>query len=102
MNKLVDLLEAHMDELTALEALDAGESVFISPCSSPLNSSSIGKFYNVSKRTDVGLWIRCMRYYAGWADKIQGKTVEVCFSSFSFIGCLPSIDERRQVGVYEA
>lgn len=26
---------------------------------------------------DVGAVIACIRYYAGWADKIEGKTIDI-------------------------
>lgn len=52
--KLADLVEKHQDELAALEALDNG------------------KPFAFAKAADVGLTIKTFRYYAGWADKIQG------------------------------
>ena len=27
---------------------------------------------------DIGSTIQTFRYYAGWADKLSGKTIEVC------------------------
>ncbi|EQC36230.1 aldehyde dehydrogenase (NAD+) [Saprolegnia diclina VS20] len=59
MRKFADLIEANADELAALEALDNGK-----PCS-------------VAKGVDVDLAIKCIRYYAGWADKITGKTIPI-------------------------
>ena len=46
--------------------------------------------------------ISVIRYYAGWADKLSGQTVEVrSYLSFTS-GCLPpTIDERDAVDVYE-
>ncbi|RDB20392.1 Aldehyde dehydrogenase [Hypsizygus marmoreus] len=58
LNKLADLLEKNIDEFTALEVLDAG------------------KVYDKAKLQDIGGAITVIRYYAGWADKIQGKTIE--------------------------
>jgi len=29
----------------------------------------------VAKVADLPLTIACYRYYAGWADKVQGKTI---------------------------
>src|SRR5882724_1799629 len=57
MNKLADLIEKHADELAQLEALDNG------------------KPYSVARAADLPLTIACYRYYAGWADKLQGKTI---------------------------
>ena len=30
-----------------------------------------------AKYMDLTMVVSCLRYYAGWADKIQGKTIEV-------------------------
>ena len=59
LNKLADLMEESQDILSALEALDNG------------------KTFNWAKRGDVSHSITCIRYYAGWADKNYGKTIEV-------------------------
>jgi len=53
-----DILEKNKEQLARTESLDNGK---------PL-SDSLG---------DVGLAISVFRYYAGWADKLQGKTVPV-------------------------
>ena len=66
MNKLADLIEKHADELAQLEALDNG------------------KPYHVARAADLPLTIACYRYYAGWADKIQGKTIPVQGKYFSY------------------
>ncbi|OJA09451.1 hypothetical protein AZE42_02624 [Rhizopogon vesiculosus] len=58
LNKLADLLEANLDEFAALEALN------------------VGKAFNMARIMDVGGAVGVLRYYAGWADKIQGKTIE--------------------------
>ncbi|CAL1697198.1 unnamed protein product [Somion occarium] len=58
MNKLADLMEEHEDELAAVEALDNGKTFYW------------------AKNADLKGAIDCIRYYAGWADKIQGKTIE--------------------------
>ena len=31
--------------------------------------------------SDIVVVIACLQYYAGWADKIQGKTIEVTTST---------------------
>jgi aldehyde dehydrogenase (NAD+) len=66
MNKLADLIEKHADELAQLEALDNG------------------KPYHVARAADLPLTIACYRYYAGWADKNQGKTIPVSGNYFSY------------------
>ncbi|KAG2120168.1 aldehyde dehydrogenase [Suillus cothurnatus] len=58
MSKLVALMEKNADELAALEALDNG------------------KTYNWARNVDVAGSINCIRYYAGWADKITGQVQE--------------------------
>ena len=57
--KLADLIEQHIDELAALETLDNGK---------PLNDS---------RHIDLPLVVECYRYYAGWADKIEGRTIPI-------------------------
>jgi aldehyde dehydrogenase (NAD+) len=64
--KLADLMEKHADELAKLEALDNG------------------KPYAVAKAADLPLSIACYRYYAGWADKIQGKTIPIAGDYFCY------------------
>ena len=41
-----------------------------------LTVSVIGKTFSWAKNVDVTASIGTIRYYAGWADKIQGKTIE--------------------------
>lgn len=66
LNKLADLIEANMDELARLEALDNG------------------KPYAMALAADLPLTIACYRYYAGWADKVQGKTIPVNGPYFTY------------------
>lgn len=75
LNKLADLLEAHTEEFAALEALNVGMS-FVRVT---LNASKIltGKSFNFAKSVDLSISIGAIRYYGGWADKVQGKTIEV-------------------------
>ncbi len=57
LSKLADLAESHLDELAALETLDNGKPI------------------NDARSADLPLVIDCLRYYAGWADKITGDTI---------------------------
>ncbi len=66
LNRLADLIEKHADELAQLEALDNG------------------KPYAIAKVADLPLTIACYRYYAGWTDKVQGKTIPVAGDYFSY------------------
>ncbi|KAG6855556.1 hypothetical protein H0H87_001073 [Tephrocybe sp. NHM501043] len=56
--KLAELLERDVAEFAALESLD------------------VGKVYGKAKAGDIQGAIEVFRYYAGWADKVQGKTIE--------------------------
>ena len=74
--KLAQLLERDSDELAALEALDNGKfplsaNIYI------LWNLCLGKTYNWARNVDVNFSISVIKYYAGWADKITGQTVEV-------------------------
>ncbi len=59
MHKLCDLIEQDADELTKLETLDNGK---------PIRESA---------NVDIKLVVDCLRYYAGYADKIHGQTIPV-------------------------
>ncbi|MGK7907291.1 MAG: aldehyde dehydrogenase family protein [Synechococcus sp.] len=63
---LANLIEQHRDELARLETLDNGK---------PLSQSLT---------VDLPLTVQCYRYYAGWADKIQGRTVPVDGPYFTY------------------
>ena len=39
-----------------------------------------GKTFKAALQFDLHFIVDILRYYAGWADKIQGKTIEVCIS----------------------
>src|SRR6516165_8971625 len=78
LNKLADLIEQNKEELAALESLDNGK-----PLRDSLNA-------------DLPLTIKCYRYYAGWADKIHGKTIPVegnffCYTRHEPIGVVGQI-----------
>lgn len=66
LGKLADLVEANADELAALEALDNGK-----PC-------------NEAKFVDLGLMVKTLRYYAGFADKIHGDTIPIAGPYFCY------------------
>src|SRR5271170_6342422 len=66
LNRLADLVEKHADELARLESLDNG------------------KPFTIAKAADVPLSIACYRYYAGWADKVQGKTIPIAGDYFCY------------------
>jgi acyl-CoA reductase-like NAD-dependent aldehyde dehydrogenase len=59
LNKLADLIEQHRAEFALLESMDVGKPIFES--------------YNF----DFQQVINAYRYYAGYADKIHGKTIPI-------------------------
>ena len=78
LHRLADLIEKHAAELAQLEALDNG------------------KPYSVASAADLPLVIACFRYYAGWADKIQGKTIPIngnyfCYTRHEPVGVVGQI-----------
>lgn len=66
LNNLADLMERDRVYLASLETLNNG------------------KPYSAAYAADLALSIKCLRYYAGWADKIQGKTIPVDGSFFAY------------------
>jgi aldehyde dehydrogenase (NAD+) len=65
LNKLADLAEAKSELLASVEALDNGKAY----------KMALG---------DVGAVIATLRYYAGWADKIEGRTIDVKSEMFHY------------------
>uniref|UniRef100_A0A8C5FM67 10-formyltetrahydrofolate dehydrogenase n=1 Tax=Gadus morhua TaxID=8049 RepID=A0A8C5FM67_GADMO len=56
---LADLMEEHQEELATIESMDSGA------------------VYTLALKTHVGMSIQTFRYFAGWCDKIQGKTIPI-------------------------
>lgn len=76
--KLADLIEQNLDELAMLETLDNGKPIAD------------------SRAADLPLAIDCFRYYAGWADKIEGKTIPIngpymCYTRHEPVGVVGQI-----------
>ncbi|XP_058815790.1 cytosolic 10-formyltetrahydrofolate dehydrogenase [Topomyia yanbarensis] len=59
MYNLADMMEQHKEELATVESVDSGA------------------VYTLALKTHVGMSIDAWRYYAGWADKIEGSTIPV-------------------------
>ena len=74
MNKLADLMEANLEELATLEAFDNGKPI------------------RDARAADLPLAIDCLRYYAGWADKLTGDTIPIRGNYFCYT-------RREPVGV---
>ncbi|KAI4343766.1 hypothetical protein L6164_011075 [Bauhinia variegata] len=58
MLRFADLVEKHSDELAALETWNSG------------------KPYEQAANVELPMFVRLFHYYAGWADKIHGLTVQ--------------------------
>jgi aldehyde dehydrogenase (NAD+) len=64
--RLADLLEKNIDEFAELETLDNGKPIF------------------ESRYVDMPMVIDVLRYYAGWATKIHGETVNTFETAFTY------------------
>src|SRR5579864_7890174 len=64
--KLADLLEKNIDEFAEMETLDNGKPIF------------------ESRFVDMPMVIDVLRYYAGWATKIHGETVNTFETAFTY------------------
>ena len=78
MYRLADLIEQNQEELAQLETLDNGKPI------------------RDSRAADLPLTIDCYRYYAGWADKIEGKTIPIngpymCYTRHEPVGVVGQI-----------
>jgi aldehyde dehydrogenase (NAD+) len=78
LNRLADLIESHADELARLESLDNG------------------KPFSVAKAVDVAATVACYRYFAGWADKVHGRTIPIdgdyfCYTRHEPVGVVAQI-----------
>lgn len=65
--KLADLMERDIDILAAIESLDNG------------------KAKGIAKNVDVSYAAACLRYYGGWADKIEGKVIDTDAETFAYV-----------------
>jgi len=74
MFRLADLIEEEIDDLAALETLDNGKPI------------------RESRYADLPLVLDCLRYYAGYADKIHGSTIPIRGNYFTYT-------RREAVGV---
>ena len=68
--KLADLMERDREYLEELEGLN--------------NGKPLGHQGQYGTAFDIHLCIQHYRYYAGWADKIQGKTIPIDGNFFCY------------------
>jgi aldehyde dehydrogenase (NAD+) len=78
IHRLADLIEKHGDELAHLESLDNGKPV------------------GIARAVDVAATVGCFRYFAGWSDKVHGKTIPVdgdffCYTRHEPVGVVGQI-----------
>ena len=78
--KLADLVEQNAAELASLESLNCGKTI-------------------TDSKGDIGGVVNSLRYYAGWADKIEGRTVPVR-GSFGDLMHYAYVDRRDLCGHY--
>ncbi|KAF2089010.1 aldehyde dehydrogenase, allergen Cla h 10 [Saccharata proteae CBS 121410] len=62
---LAMLFEKNLDLLAGIESLDNGKAISMA-------------------KVDVGMCAGCLRYYGGWADKIEGKVVDTNSETFAY------------------
>ena len=74
LHRLADLVEQNLEELAGLETLDNGKPI------------------RDARAADLPLVIDCLRYYAGWADKLHGDTIPIRGNHFCYT-------RREPVGV---
>lgn len=58
MTKLADLMERDKEIIASIESLDNG------------------KAKGIALNVDLPMSYNCIRYYGGWADKIEGKVID--------------------------
>jgi len=63
--KLSELIEKNADLLAAVESLDNGKAIGMA-------------------KVDVSMVAGCLRYYGGWADKIEGKVMDTNPDTFTY------------------
>ena len=62
---LANLIEKNADLLAAVESLDNGKAIGMA-------------------KVDVSMVAGCLRYYGGWADKIEGKVIDTNSDTFAY------------------
>ena len=72
LQRLAELMEEHKEELATIESLDSGA------------------VYTLALKTHIGMSIDTMRYFAGWADKIQVKNENSLSVFFLNLQCFKS------------
>ncbi|KAF7335648.1 Aldehyde dehydrogenase 5 [Mycena venus] len=77
LTRLADLLERDRDQFAALEAINVGKSMITCARTVAISfAHALGKPFNIANGGDLSGSINCIRYFGGWADKVQGKTIQ--------------------------
>ena len=63
--RLADLFEQNIEQLSAIESLDNGKALSMA-------------------QVDISNCAGCLRYYGGWADKIEGKVIDNGKETFNY------------------
>ncbi|CAF9903782.1 MAG: Aldehyde dehydrogenase [Gomphillus americanus] len=71
LQKLADLMERDAEILAKLESLDNGKAV------------------SMAAGADIPMSIACLRYYAGWSDKIEGRVMDTNPDTFAYTRAEP-------------
>lgn len=66
LTNLANLFEKNLNLLAAVESLDNGKAISMA-------------------KADIGACAACLRYYGGWADKIEGKVIDTAPDSFNYV-----------------
>ena len=64
--KLANLFEENTELLASIEALDNGKAASMA-------------------KVDISMCVGCLRYYGGWADKIEGKVLDISPDTFNYL-----------------
>jgi acyl-CoA reductase-like NAD-dependent aldehyde dehydrogenase len=83
MYKLATLFEENAQTLAAIEALDNGKTLAMAS-------------------GDVAFCASALRYYAGWADKIEGKVIDTDPGRFNYTKAEPVSQVRNSLFVADA
>lgn len=79
--KLSELIERDIETIATIESLDNGKVLAMA-------------------KGDIGAAVGCLRYYGGWADKINGKVADTNPDTFNYTRQEPvSLDHRQMVNL---
>lgn len=80
--KLGDLIERDAEILAKIESIDNGKAV------------------SMAAAADVPMAAGCLRYYGGWADKIEGKVIDTNAETFAYTRAEPVSIHSNNLSVF--